>query len=116
MERDMKKGESTKAKGEKKRETVKAVSGGRTRGGGVSPMAATHHSQLNDAIFFPLFPLLFRGRGWRGGVSASIQSKGVNQSSYHSGGTRKPPGGQGEARAIPPSRSGAALFRRVDSQ
>lgn len=24
--------------------------------GGMSPMAATHHSQLNDAIFFPFLP------------------------------------------------------------
>lgn len=45
-------------------------------------MAATHHSQLNDAVFF-LLPLLFRGRG--GGSLA--QSNGVIQSSQPPGGT-----------------------------
>lgn len=86
-ERD-EKGREHQGKGEEKRETVKAVSGGKSkRGGGVSPMAATHHSQLNDAIFFPLFPLLFHGRGWGG--SAGIQSDGVKQSSYPSGGTEE---------------------------
>lgn len=73
----MKKGESTKAKG-KKKETVKAVSGGKSERGGMSPMAATHHSQLNDAIFFPLFPLLFRGRGW-GGVQPASNQMGSNR-------------------------------------
>lgn len=41
------------------------IAGERERGG-MSPMAATHHSQLNDAIFFPLFPLLFHGKGVEG--------------------------------------------------
>lgn len=39
-------------------------------------MAATHHSQLNDAIFFPSFPASFPWERLEGGVSASIQSKG----------------------------------------
>lgn len=45
-------------------------------------MAATHHSQLNDAIFFPLFPLLFRGRGWGvqgGGVQPASNQMGSNR-------------------------------------
>lgn len=88
MEREMKKGESTKAKGKKKERQWKQLVGEERRGG-MSPMAATHHSQLNDAIFFPLFPLLFRGRGWGGGGSAGIQSNGVKQSSYPSGGAEE---------------------------
>lgn len=81
----MKKGESTKAKGEEKRETVKAVRGGRTKEGGMSPMAATHHSQLNDAIFFPFSRFFSMGEAG-GVVSAGVQSNGVKQSSYPSGG------------------------------
>lgn len=45
----------------------------------MSPMAATHHSQLNDAIFFPLFPLLFRGRGWRGVFQPASNQRGSNR-------------------------------------
>lgn len=68
----------------KKRDSESSwIVGEREREGGMSPMAATHHSQLNDAFFF-LFPL-FCGRGKRGS-SASVQSNGVTQSSYRSGG------------------------------
>lgn len=44
----------------KKRDSESSwIVGERERGGGgMSPMAATHHSQLNDAIFFP-FPASF---------------------------------------------------------
>lgn len=72
-EREMKKVRKKSIKAEeKKRERDSESSfivGERVRWwwwGDVSPMAATHHSQLNDAIFFFLFPLLFCGRGWRG--------------------------------------------------
>lgn len=45
----------------------------------MSPMAATHHSPLNDAIFFPLFPLLFRGRGWRGVFQPASNQRGSDR-------------------------------------
>lgn len=65
-ERDEKR-ERAPSKGEEKGETVKAVRGGRRKEGGMSPMAATHHSQLNDAIFFPLFPASFPWERLEGG-------------------------------------------------
>lgn len=88
-ERD-EKGREHQGKGEEKRETVKAVRGGKNERGGMSPMAATHHSQLNDAIFFPPFPASFPWERQGGGVvSAGVQSNGVKQSSYPSGGTEE---------------------------
>lgn len=54
-------------------------------------MAATHHSQLNDAIFFPFSRFFSVGEagGAGGGSSASVQSNGVKQSSCPSGGTEE---------------------------
>lgn len=78
---------------------MKAVRGGKNERGGMSPMAATHHSQLNDAIFFPPFPASFPWERQGGGVvSAGVQSNGVKQSSYPSGGTEETyvAAGQGE--------------------
>lgn len=51
-------------------------------------MAATHHSQLNDAVFFPSpasFSVGEKGGGGRSGPGA--QSNGVIQSSHRPGGT-----------------------------
>lgn len=69
-------------------------------------------------LFFSPFPASFPWERLEGGVSAGIQSNGVKQSSYHSGGTKETSfaAGQGETRPIPPSRSGVVPFRRVDSQ
>lgn len=81
MEREMKKGESTKAKGEEKRETVKAVRGREERkgGGGMSPMAATHHSQLNDAIFFPFSRFFSMGEAGGGLFQPASNQIGSNR-------------------------------------
>lgn len=55
--------------------------------GGMSPMAATHHSQLNDAIFFPFSRFFSMGGGGGGGSPSGAQSNGVIQSSHRPGGT-----------------------------
>lgn len=95
MEREVDKAREKKVsrqwrrKKERGRETVKAVGSWRRekgREGRMSPMAATHHSQLNDAVFFLPSPASFL---WERGVgsSAGAQSNRVKQSSPPPGGT-----------------------------
>lgn len=68
MEREMKKGESTKAKGKKKERQWKQLEGGRTKEGGCHPWLPLITHSLMTLFFSPLFPLLFRGRGRVGGL------------------------------------------------